>query len=192
MALIGYARVSTQKQDLTIQIEQFTAAGCKKIFEGKHSGKRESNAARLAELLAYVREGDTVIVTKLDRLGRSLGQVLNVLDELRERNIAFKTLDGKIDTTERNDPIAIATIQLLGIFSELERNFIVNRTQEGKLAKGKFGGRPPSLSPDDFKKFKADVVAGKSLTQLAKDYKISVSSAQRYKKKITDKPCQNR
>lgn len=83
MALIGYARVSTIAQDLTIQIEQLKAAGCEKIFEGKNSGKKESNTARLKDLLSYIREGDTVIVTKIDRLGRSLVQVLSVLDELR-------------------------------------------------------------------------------------------------------------
>lgn len=193
MALIGYARVSTQKQDLTDQIEQLQAAGCEKIFEGKNSGKKESNAARLAELLAYIREGDIVVVTKLDRLGRSLAQVLGVLDELKVRNIAFKTLDGAIDTSKRNDPIATATIQLLGLFSELERNFIVTRTQEGKITKGRVGGRRHALSNDDLKTFKKDMDAGKSILDLAEKYKISVSTVLRAKLRVkelyADKPC---
>lgn len=193
MALIGYARVSTQKQDLTDQIEQLQAAGCEKIFEGKNSGKKESNAARLAELLTYIREGDIVVVTKLDRLGRSLTQVLGVLDELKERKIAFKTLDGAIDTSKRNDPIATAMIQLLGLFSELERNFIVSRTQEGKIAKGRVGGRRHALSDDDLKTFKKDMDAGKSILDLAKKYDISVSTVLRTKLRIkelyADKSC---
>lgn len=188
MAKVGYARVSTQKQDLTDQITQLKNAGCEKIFEGKNSGKKESNAARLKELLSYVREGDTVIVTKLDRFGRSLIQVLAVLEEFRERKIDFKTLDGIIDTTKRNDPISIATIQLLGLFSELERNFIVMRTQEGKLAKGKsaIGGRPRKLSGDILEQFKKDVLAKKSLPKLSQKYAISISTAARQRKRILD------
>lgn len=188
MAKIGYARVSTIKQDLTDQINQLKNAGCEKIFEGKNSGKKESNAARLRELLSYVREGDTVIVTKLDRFGRSLIQVLAVLEEFRERKIDFKTLDGIIDTTKRNDPISIATIQLLGLFSELERNFIVMRTQEGKLAKGKsaIGGRPRKLSGNILEQFKKDVIAKKSLPKLSQKYSISISTAARQRKRILD------
>lgn len=188
MAKVGYARVSTQKQDLTDQINQLKNAGCEKIFEGKNSGKKESNAARLKELLSYVREGDTVIVTKLDRFGRSLIQVLAVLEEFKKRKIDFKTLDGIIDTTKRNDPISIATIQLLGLFSELERNFIVMRTQEGKLAKGKsaIGGRPRKLSGDILEQFKKDVLAKKSLPKLSQKYAISISTAARQRKRILD------
>ncbi len=186
MALIGYARVSTNAQDLTTQVEQLKSAGCKKIFEGKNSGKKESNAARLKELLSYVREGDTVMVTKLDRFGRSLVQVLSVLDELKGRKIDFKTLDGIIDTTKRNDPISIAMIQLLGLFSELERNFIVVRTQEGKLAKGKaaIGGRPQKLTGEALAKFKQDVLAKKSLSKLSQKYDISISTAARQRKRV--------
>lgn len=190
MALIGFARVSTQKQDLTEQITALEQAGCTKIFQGKNSGKKESNSERLTELLSYIREGDIVIVTKLDRLGRSLKQVLTILDELKERKIDFRTLDGSIDTTKRNDPISIAMIQLLGLFSELERNFIVSRTQEGKLAKGKdgIGGRPKKISDEKLKQFEKDVLAGKSISQLSKAHNISESTAFRYRKKLLTTP----
>lgn len=186
MAKVGYARVSTQKQDLTDQINQLKNAGCEKIFEGKNSGKKESNAARLKELLSYVREGDTVIVTKLDRFGRSLIQVLAVLEEFKKRKIDFKTLDGIIDTTKRNDPISIATIQLLGLFSELERNFIVMRTQEGKLAKGKsaIGGRPKILSEKSEKRLIKDILKGLSINELAEKYRVSRGTISRYKKQM--------
>jgi|GEM_PF-2103281 len=87
MALIGFARVSTQQQDLSEQIQALKEYGCKKIFSGKHSGKAEKNKAQLDELLDYVREGDVVAVTKLDRLGRSLAQCLNTLELFKNKNI---------------------------------------------------------------------------------------------------------
>ena len=86
MALIGFARVSTQQQDLSEQIQALKEYGCKKIFSGKHSGKAEKNKAQLDELLDYVREGDVVAVTKLDRLGRSLAQCLNTLELFKKQS----------------------------------------------------------------------------------------------------------
>ncbi|HAS02835.1 MAG TPA: hypothetical protein DCR57_03600 [Pasteurella multocida] len=124
MARIGFARVSTQKQDLAEQLIALKNVGCEKIFAGKHSGKAESNKQQLNELLNYIRDGDVVIVTKLDRLGRSLSQCLQVLDIFQEKNVSFIALDQGINTEKRNDPMSLAMIQLLGIFAELERNFI--------------------------------------------------------------------
>ncbi|MFM9597756.1 recombinase family protein, partial [Streptomyces scabiei] len=83
MALIGFARVSTQSQSLLEQENALKAFGCRKIFSGKHSGKASDNKQALDELLSYVREGDRVVVTKLDRLGRSLNQCLNTLEYFR-------------------------------------------------------------------------------------------------------------
>lgn len=186
MTFIGFARVSTQKQDLTEQIKALEKAGCKKIFQGKNSGKGESNSARLEELLSYIREGDVVVVTKLDRLGRSLRQIISFLEYLKENKIGFKTLDGVIDTTQKMNPVSIALIQLLGIFSELERNLIVARITEGKLSKGKqgIGGRPLKISNEILRKFEKDVKKGNSLSQLAKDYNLSISTAYRTRKRI--------
>jgi len=135
MALIGFARVSTQQQDLSEQIQALKEYGCKKIFSGKHSGKAEKNKAQLDELLDYVREGDVVAVTKLDRLGRSLAQCLNTLELFKNKNIGFVAIQQGIDTRTQNNPMGMALIQLLGIFAELERSFIVERTQEGKRTK---------------------------------------------------------
>ncbi|MDO4779345.1 recombinase family protein [[Haemophilus] felis] len=186
MALIGFARVSTNQQDLSEQIKALEQAGCKKIFQGKNSGRRESNSERLSELLSYIREGDTVVVTKLDRLGRSLGQIISFLEYLRENKIDFKTLDGAIDTTKRNDPISIALIHLLGLFSELERNLIITRITEGKLAKGKegIGGRPPKISQEILGDFKKDVLKGKSLSEMARKYDVSEATVYRTRKRI--------
>lgn len=178
MAFIGFARVSTQAQDLTNQLERLEAEGCIKIFSGKHSGKADTNAAALAELLDYVREGDTVVVTKLDRLGRSLSQVLQVLDHLNERGIALKALDQPIDTTKQ-DPMSKAMVQLLGMFSEMERNFIVSRTTEGKIATGNFGGRPAKLTVEEREQVKADFANGMSKSALADKYHASRATIMR-------------
>lgn len=173
MALIGFARVSTQAQDLELQVKALTDAGCSKIFQGKHSGKADSNKEALDKLKAYIREGDTVVVTKLDRLGRSLSQVLVTLDDFQSQGVGFKCLDQNIDTTEHNDPMAKAMIQLLGMFAELERNFIVSRTQEGRKATGRLGGRPPKLTAEQKSAIRHAFASGKSKAELSRVYGVS-------------------
>ena len=190
MAKIGYARVSTLKQDLGEQITELEKFGCKKIFSGKHSGKAEKNEEQLNELLNYIREGDTVVVTKLDRLGRSLSQCLKVLDILLEKEIGFIALNQSIDTTKRKDPMAMAMIHLLGLFAELERNFIVERTQGGKLAKVEsgdlkaIGGRPKKLSEKMEERLAKDIKKKLSINELSKNYEVSRATISRYKKKM--------
>ena len=173
MSLIGFARVSTQAQDLEHQTQALRDAGCSKIFQGKHSGKAEDNKSALAQLMEYVREGDTVLVTKLDRLGRSLSQVLVTLDQFQAKGVGFKCLDQNIDTTENNDPMAKAMIHLLGLFAELERNFIVSRTQEGRKATGRLGGRPPKLTDDVKQTVRKKFTAGASKAALSREFGVS-------------------
>lgn len=191
MALVGYARVSSIQQDLTEQIEALKAFGCEKIFSGKHSGKAKDNQEQLNKMLDYIREGDTVVVTKVDRLGRSLNQVLNVLEEFKRQNIGFVAIQQNVDTRKQSDPLAMAMIQLLGIFAELERSFIVERTQEGIRAKReageKCGGRPAALTESKLKQFKADAESGLSLSVLGHKYKISRATAQRYRTSLKNK-----
>ena len=190
MAKIGYARVSTLKQDLNEQISELEKFGCKKIFSGKHSGKAEKNKEQLNELLNYIREGDTLVVTKLDRLGRSLSQCLKMLDFLLENKIGFIALNQSVDTTKRKDPMAMAMIHLLGLFAELERNFIIERTQGGKLAKVEsgdlkaIGGRPKKLSEKIEERLIKDIKKKLSINELSKKYEVSRATISRYKKKI--------
>ena len=187
MALIGFARVSTQQQDLSEQIQVLKEYGCKKIFSGKHSGKAEKNKAQLDELLDYVREGDVVAVTKLDRLGRSLAQCLNTLELFKNKNIGFVAIQQGIDTRTQNNPMGMALIQLLGIFAELERSFIVERTSEGKRAKiaaGNLqakGGRPPKVTPAIRQKIMKDFESGLSILDVATRYKISKATSAKLK-----------
>ena len=202
MAKIGYARVSTVKQDLSEQITALKKFGCEKIFSGKFSGKYEDedlettlarikqNKVQLDKMLNYVREGDIVVVTKIDRLGRSLIQCLKTLDYFKQNKIGFVALDQGIDTTKRKDPMAMAMIHLLGLFAELERNFIVERTQGGKLAKIEsgdlkaIGGRPKKLSEKAEEKLVKDILKGGSINELAKKYEVSRATISRYKKRV--------
>lgn len=182
MALIGFARVSTQQQDLTEQIRLLKEYGCTKIFAGKHSGKADQNKEQIDELLNYVREGDVVVVTKLDRLGRSLTQCLNTLEFFKKNTIGFIAILQGINTRVQDNPMGTALIQLLGIFAELERNFIVERIQEGKrvkIAAGNLeakGGRPRKVTPVIKSKIMLDFEKGASLSQVCKKYTLSRST----------------
>ena len=173
MALKWFARVSTNQQDLTLQVERLTEYGCEKIFQGKHSGKEESNKQALASLIDYVRSGDTVVVTKLDRLGRSLSQVLNCLDTLTDKQVGFVAIEQGIDTSNKKDPLSKAMVQLLGMFAELERNFIISRTREGKAASGNYGGRKPKLTSEQEQEVIIKLSQGVSKVVLSKQYGVS-------------------
>lgn len=186
MALIGFARVSTVGQSYEEQVKQLEKAGCFKIFVGKNSGEKSKNRARLDELLAFAREGDTIVVTKLDRLGRSTSQFVNLYEDLESRGICLKSLDGMIDTERRNDPFDKVKCILMASLAEMERNWIRERTLEGRLAKGEAGkgGRPKSLDQNARKAFEKDIKKGLSLEDLSKKYSISKSTAYRERKKI--------
>lgn len=186
--LIGFARVSTRQQDLTVQVEKLTQYGCERIFQGKHSGANESNKVALEELLGYVRAGDTVVVTKLDRLGRSLSQVLTTLDRLKERGVTFTAIDQQNIDTTRDDPMSKAMVHLLGVFAEMERNFIVERTTEGKAASGNYGGRKPKLSSSVQQEIIEKLNAGMSKRKLASDYSVSRGTIINIAKKAQTKP----
>jgi DNA invertase Pin-like site-specific DNA recombinase len=144
MTVYGYARVSTQHQDLKMQEEALRSRGIPDdlIFSDKKTGKNMEREA-LKELLSKVEEGDTIIVKKLDRLGRSVSQVTTLVDELSNKGVYIKSLDDGVDTSN-NSPMAKAMMQLLAMFSEMERNFIEERTRpaiESAKARGVEFGR---------------------------------------------------
>lgn len=172
MSKIGFARVSTQQQDLTSQIEKLNKVGCERIFQGKHSGKADTNKEALSELLDYARAGDVVVVTKMDRFGRSLSQVLSTLDTLKTKGVSLQCIDQAVDTS-KDDPMSIAMVQLLGMFAEMERNFIVTRTREGKEASGNFGGRKPKLTPEQRLGIQKRLAGGESKMKLSKEFCVS-------------------
>lgn len=175
MANLGYARVSTKDQDLAFQLEALEAADCIKIFAGKQSGKSDDNAVKLQELVDYAREGDTIYLTKLDRMGRSLSQILTTIQELQTKGINVVTLDGQVDTAS-NNPMQKAMTQLLGVFAELEHSIIVDRLQSGRERTGKLGGRPSKLDYQQQKQLISDFMSGKSKSSLATRYGVSRST----------------
>jgi DNA invertase Pin-like site-specific DNA recombinase len=143
--LIGYARVSTHEQTLNLQRDALAKAGCNKIFTDTASGARTERKG-LEEALNYVRKGDTLIVWRLDRLGRSLPHLNTIMTDLEERGIGFKSLTENIDTTTSGGKLIF---HIFGALAEFERNLIRERTQAGLVAaraRGKRGGRPKALT----------------------------------------------
>ena len=150
MALIGYARVSTHEQHLHLQQDALNAAGCLKIFTDMISGATKERKG-LAEALHYVRAGDTLVVWRLDRLGRSLKDLIERITDLNNRNIGFKSLTENIDTTTSGGKLIF---HIFGALAEFERDIIKERTTAGLTAaraRGRQGGRPRSSLSDEKK-----------------------------------------
>ncbi len=148
--LIGYARVSTHEQNLDLQRDALTAAGCKRIFEDKLSGAKAERPG-LAQLKDHLRQGDTLVIWRLDRLGRSLKDLIEWVNYLEEQGIALNSLQESIDTST---PTGKLVFHIFGALAEFERNLIRERSRAGMeaaRARGRRGGRPSALSPDQKK-----------------------------------------
>ena len=149
---IGYARVSSRTQSLDIQHKALTEAGCTKLFQEKMSGTRTNGRKELQKMLDYVRDGDVLIITKLDRLARSLPDLLKITARLDSKGVQLRCLDQAIDTTT---PEGRMTYQILGAVAEFETSIRKARQREGidaALAKGAdspFKGRPAKIKRSD-------------------------------------------
>jgi len=146
--LVGYARVSTQDQKPELQLDALTAAGCEKVFEEKASGAQRDRP-QLTAAIEYMRQGDTLVVWKLDRLARSMKQLIETVEGLDGRGIGFRSLTEAIDTTT---PGGKLVFHIFGALAEFERSIIRERTTAGLKAardRGRLGGRPPALSAAD-------------------------------------------
>jgi DNA invertase Pin-like site-specific DNA recombinase len=144
--LIGYARVSTNEQDTTAQTSALKTAGCERIFREKATGGRW-NRPELHRLLDHLRKGDVLVVWKLDRLSRSLRDVLTIMERIQEEKAGFRSLTEAIDTTT---PAGRMMMQMIGSFAEFERAMLRERTRAGLEAarkEGRLGGRRPKLLP---------------------------------------------
>ena len=183
---IGYARVSTADQNLESQLDALKKAGCDEFYKEKKSGV--SDREELEKALGYLREGDTLVVTKLDRLGRSLKKLLELIEEFKERGIHFQSLDDGIDTSTS---VGNFFFQVIGAFSELERNLIVERTQKGLKAarsRGRLGGRPQIHKEDKKEIAYREVMENqKSIKDIAESLGMSRMTIYRYieKKRAT-------
>ena len=152
--LVGYARVSTQEQDLALQLDALHGAGCERVFEEKASGAQRDRPA-LKAALDYMREGDTLVVWKLDRLARSLKQLVETVEAFAGRGIGLRSLTEAIDTTTAGGKLVFHIVAAL---AEFERGVIRERTLAGlqaARARGRVGGRPPALKAKDLAAAKA-------------------------------------
>ncbi|MDX2205829.1 MAG: recombinase family protein [Hyphomicrobiaceae bacterium] len=174
--IYGYARVSSTDQDLSIQQAALKAAGCTVIRAEKTTGTTREGRTELDTLLAFLRPGDTLVVTRIDRLARSLRDLQNIVHELREKGAHLKATEQPIDTSTAAGK---AFLDMLGVFAEFETNLRKERQLEGiaaAKAKGVYKGRPPSIDASEVKRLKAE---GKGPTEIAHDLGIGRASVYR-------------
>jgi DNA invertase Pin-like site-specific DNA recombinase len=178
--LVGYARVSTQDQNTDLQLDAFKAAGCEKVFVEKASGAQRDRT-ELKAALAYVRAGDTLVVWKLDRLARSLKQLIETVELLDNSQIGFRSLTEAIDTTTAGGKLVF---HIFASLAEFERSIIQERTKAGLDAarsRGKVGGRPASMTDKDIAAAKA-LLADDNITmnEVAKRLNVAPSTLYRH------------
>ena len=177
--LIGYARVSTQDQNLTLQIDALTKAGCEKIFEDKVSGTRAERPG-LAKALELMRTGDTLVVWKLDRLGRSVKQLVDLVAGLQKQGVQFKSLTDAIDT---GTPSGRFFFHVMASLAEMERELTVERTRAGlEIARqlGRKGGRKRLMTDSKIHSAKKLLANGVPPRDVAKDLGVSVPTLYRW------------
>jgi DNA invertase Pin-like site-specific DNA recombinase len=179
MTIYGYARVSTQDQQLTGQIEALKAAGANVTFREKISGVK-ADRPQLARLMASLKQGDIVVVTKLDRLGRSTRELLDLIDAIGNAGAAFRSLGDPLFDTTSSQGRLLST--LLAAIAEFERDLIRERTGDGRKRAMKEGvkfGRKPKLSDYQRQEAIARRAAGETLASIAKSYAVDVSMISR-------------
>ena len=177
MAIIGYARVSTVGQKLEVQLSELKKEKCTKIFQEKVSAKT-ADRPELTAMIDYVREGDTVVVCKIDRVARSTKDLLNIVDILKSKDVAFKILNINLDTTT---PTGNLMLTMLGAIATFEREMMLERQAEG-IAKAKDAGKYKGRKPTAMAKSK-DVLklieAGKTKRFIARELGIGIASVYR-------------
>jgi DNA invertase Pin-like site-specific DNA recombinase len=179
MAIVGYARVSTQDQDLSAQLEALQAARASPVYREKVSGTR-ADRPQLAKLMASLKVGDVVIVTKLDRLGRSTRELLDLIDGISKAGASFRSLGDPLWDTSSSQGRLLST--LLAAIAEFERDLIRERTGDGRkraMANGVKFGRKPKLSTYQRAEAVKRRAAGETLASIAKSYAVDLSMISR-------------
>lgn len=180
--ILGYARVSTQDQDLAAQMESLREAGAARIFNEKISGVKRDRPA-LADLMKNLQAGDTLLVTRLDRLARSTYDLLSILNQVTEKGATFKSMaDGWADTAT---PFGKLAITILGSIAEFERSLILARTSQGraraKAAGRSIGGPKRRMSDSQIAVARQRMSAGQHPADIAQDYGVSANTIKRLK-----------
>lgn len=175
MTIFGYARVSTPDQNLEGQERDLLACGCQLIFKEVGSGAKKSRP-QLDAMLAIVQSGDTIVVTSLDRLGRTLSDLIHLITDFEQRSINFRSLREQLDTHTSTGRLIF---HVFGAIAEFERHMIRERTQRGLAiarAHGRTGGRPKLLTPEKLAKA-VDLIENKHLTLISAARVMGVSEA---------------
>jgi DNA invertase Pin-like site-specific DNA recombinase len=175
--LVGYGRVSSNGQSLDIQLEALAAAGCEKVFAEKMSGRSADDREQLAQALEWVRHGDSLIVTRLDRLARSVGDLHRIIEKLTAKGVAFRCLNQSgVDTDTSTGRLMLSILGAVAAFeNDIRRERQLEGVQKAKLA-GKYRGRPPSIRPEAVKELRQQ---GLGATETAKHLGIGRASVYR-------------
>lgn len=182
---VGYARVSTDKQHNANQFEQLKKAGCEKFFSDTASGGQWERP-ELHKALNFVRDGDVLVVWKLDRLSRSLSDLLRILKQLGEKNVGFRSLTESLDTTTSAGRLMM---HMVGAFAEFEREIIRERTRAGLVrarAKGHIGGRKQELSARRQTEVIRKVRSGEKQAAVAREERVSKATICRIMKRAAE------
>jgi len=183
--LLGYARVSTSEQNASLQHDALKAAGCIKVFTDKASGSLD-HRPQLDRLLDQLRQGDTFVVWRLDRLGRSLKHLIQIVEDLAEADVGFKSLTEGMDTTTSGGKLVFS---IFGALAEFERSLIRERTMAGLAAarsRGRVGGRPPVMTAEKIKVAR-NLYQARDLTveEIAKTIGVSRKTVYRHLTNVT-------
>lgn len=182
MARIGYARVSTTDQDAALQMSALQDADCERIFVDEGVSGKDASRPQLDAMLDHLREGDTVIIWKFDRLGRNTRNLLELIEAIEFKGCGFESLTEKIDTT---GPMGKAMLTIMSAFAQLERDTISERTKAGLAEAAKnnrLGGRPKAVDADDIAKAQQWKREGLPVEKIAKYLGVSRPTVYRYLK----------
>lgn len=178
---IGYARVSTGLQNLDLQVDSLEKDGCEKIFRDHISGAK-SKRPGLEAAIDFCRSGDTIVVWRLDRLGRNMEDLIRVVNQLNDNGISFHSLQENI-TMNRSSSTGQLIFHLFAAFAEFERNLILERSAAGReaaRARGRFGGRPEKLTVEDITLMRTLIDSGTPIKTIAARWNVSRTTIYRY------------
>ena len=184
---IGYARVSTGLQNLNLQEDRLNQYGCEKIFSDHISGSR-SKRPGLDKAIEFARSGDTIVVWRLDRLGRNMEDLITLVNELNNRGVSFHSLEENI-TMDKSSSTGQLLFHLFAAFAEFERNLILERSSAGRMAaraRGRYGGRPEKLNKQDLKLLKTLYDNGTPIKTIAEQWKVSRTTIYRSLNKLNN------
>ena len=184
---IGYARVSTGLQNLNLQEDRLNQYGCEKIFSDHISGSR-SKRPGLDKAIEFARSGDTIVVWRLDRLGRNMEDLITLVNELNNRGVSFHSLEENI-TMDKSSSTGQLLFHLFAAFAEFERNLILERSSAGRIAaraRGRYGGRPEKLNKRDLTLLKTLYDNGTPIKTIAEQWKVSRTTIYRYLNKLNN------